>query len=407
MRLTPRELNREFTGLQRRHFPANFCVLEARLEYPPAGRGDGQLWIISLAASLVGNVVLFALTGLAVIDFVKLNPAASPESLKPVPDATVLISPEFFQATAGAEAAKQNPPPLGLNPEFARTSEDQRGKRPEAAAFIGERDTDATSDRAPDPTAPPLPSQKGLETRKNIETTESRYQDGELAGTSAAAPDPAMTQSPPPSPAAANNDTASPAAAEAESNPGDEAKPMVAALNELLNGPNPVDIPVSRPTPKQSPPAKQPATVPTPKTTASATPESPKPKNADPAFQGNQRKTAVVGSISRTGRSALDVADSPLGRYQAVISRAVELEWQRNCARHRDFITPGYLTIRFFVEPSGKVRTVQFVGEMETSEVQKGFTLSSIRDAVIPAMPAAVRKDFEKQPLELIFNFYF
>ena len=47
------------------------------------------------------------------------------------------------------------------------------------------------------------------------------------------------------------------------------------------------------------------------------------------------------------------------------------------------------------------------VGEMETSEVQKGFTLRSIRDAAIPPMPPAVKKDFEKQPLELIFNFYF
>jgi hypothetical protein len=141
--------------------------------------------------------------------------------------------------------------------------------------------------------------------------------------------------------------------------------------------------------------------------------DSPKPATTttaatnEPGFRGNQRKTAIVGSISRTGRSALDVADSPLGRYQAVISRAVEQEWQRNCVRHRDFITPGYLTVRFFVETNGRVRSVQFVGDMTTGEVQKGFTLNSIRDADIPAMPAAVRKDFVKEPLELIFNFYF
>ena len=55
--------------------------------------------------------------------------------------------------------------------------------------------------------------------------------------------------------------------------------------------------------------------------------------------------------------------------------------------RHRDFITPGFLTVRFFVETGGKVRSVQFVGDMETGEVQKGFTLNSIRDAEIPAMP--------------------
>jgi hypothetical protein len=135
-------------------------------------------------------------------------------------------------------------------------------------------------------------------------------------------------------------------------------------------------------------------------------PAAPTPPD-DPAFRGFQRKTAIVGSISRTGRSALDVEDTPLGRYQATISRAVELEWQRNCVRHRDFITPGFLTVRFFVEPGGKVRSVQFVGDMETGEVQKGFTLNSIRDAEIPPMPQPLRKQFAKEPLELMFRFYF
>ena len=153
-------------------------------------------------------------------------------------------------------------------------------------------------------------------------------------------------------------------------------------------------------------PAEKSAIQPTPAKRSKAGSPAAKPAT-DPAFKGYQRKAAIVGSISRTGRSALDVADSPLGRYQAVISRAVEQEWQRNCVRHRDFITPGFLTVRFFVETNGKVRTVQFVGTMETGEVQKGFTLSAIRDAKIPAMPAAVKKDFDKEPLELIFNFYF
>jgi hypothetical protein len=156
-----------------------------------------------------------------------------------------------------------------------------------------------------------------------------------------------------------------------------------------------------KPTPEPRPAAEaKPAT--------SEVAELPKPKTQPkPAFKGFQRKTAVVGSISRTGKSSLDVEDSALGRYQAAISRAVELEWQRNCVRHRDFITPGFLTVRFFVENSGKVRSVQFVGEMETGEVQKGFTLNSIRDAEIPAMPAALRREYDEEPLELVFRFYF
>jgi len=59
------------------------------------------------------------------------------------------------------------------------------------------------------------------------------------------------------------------------------------------------------------------------------------------------------------------------------------------------------------VETSGKNRSVQFVGDMETGEVQKGFTLNSIRDAAIPAMPPALRREYDEEPLELIFRFYF
>ena len=83
------------------------------------------------------------------------------------------------------------------------------------------------------------------------------------------------------------------------------------------------------------------------------------------------------------------------------------MEWQRNCVRNRDFIIPGFLTAKFLVEPGGKVRSVQFVGDMKTGEVQKGFTLNSIRNAAIPPMPAGLRKEFAKEPLELTFRFYF
>jgi hypothetical protein len=271
----------------------------------------------------------------------------------------------------------------------------------ENPAFIGERDTRATSDRTPVADAPPLPSQAGIEPRDatDIETTESDYQDGELAADNPAAPTPeaAVVPSPPPLP------LQEPAPTTAASAP--------PPREVLLEGPKPVDVQVPRetatgeeikPTPEPRP-AQAENTPPAP-----AVAEQPKPAASDkPAFRGFQRKTAIVGSISRTGRSSLDVEDSALGRYQAAISRAVELEWQRNCVRHRDFITPGFLTVRFFVETSGKVRSVQFVGDMETGEVQKGFTLNSIRDASIPPMPTTLRNEYDKEPLELLFRFYF
>jgi hypothetical protein len=285
---------------------------------------------------------------------------------------------------------------------FARTSEDQAAPPPENTAFIGERDTRATSDRSPLADAPPLPSQAGIQPRDelDIETTESDYQDGVLSPQTPAPPEPDNS-----------------ATAEARPETTDQApQPEPAAKlppprETLLDGPNPVDVQVPRETAaseeiKPAPEPRPAAESLPPEPPAVADPAKPKPQQ-DPAFSGFQRKTAVLGSISRTGRSALDVADSPLGRYQAAISRAVEQEWQRNCVRHRDFITPGFLTVRFFVETSGKVRSVQFVGDMETGEVQKGFTLNSIRDAQIPSMPKALRAQYDDEPLELIFRFYF
>jgi hypothetical protein len=376
--------------------------------------------MIALGLSLLANAALLALVGLAALESEALRKKLTPPPAPPA-ETVATIFPEMAAASLAPPAVSEPPPPAAKK-RFARTSEDQAAARPERSAFHGERNTQATSDKAPTASAPALPSQAGIEPRDeaDIETTESDYQDGSLAPRSAAAPDMPEAPATPPQPAVPPAEPAPPreTTAAPPKTPGPDATRSVPPPREnLLSGPNPVDVQVPRetadakdeirPTPEQRPAAtaKPPETKPA-ETAKPAEPPKPKPSQ-DPAFKGFQRKTAVMGSISRTGRSALDVADSPLGRYQAAISRAVELEWQRNCVRHRDFITPGFLTVRFFVETSGKVRSVQFVGDMETGEVQKGFTLNSIRDAEIPAMPAALRREYDKEPLELIFRFYF
>lgn len=371
-----------------------------------AHRGDARLWAIAAGLSLLLNAGILILVGV-----VSIHPFFLP---KPPSLAVIPPPPAERMITIFPEIAAV-PPPADVPaaaPRFARTAPDQASPKPENPSFIGERDTRATSDRRTEAAAPPLPSQAGTEPLgpQDFETTESRYQDGALARD----PTPPTPEAPaPPTPAMDSAVAASPPSGEKVVTPGSgETLSAPPPRERLLEGPHPVDIPVlpdepevaqATPTPTVRPREGEKAADPAAAT--KATPPAVKP--ADPAFSGNQSKTAIRGSISRSGRSALDVADSPLGRYQALISRAVELEWQRNCMRHRDFITPGYLTVRFFVEPSGRVRSVQFVGEMETGEVQKGFTLNSIRNAEIPAMPSALRKDLASEPLELIFNFYF
>ncbi len=378
----------------------------------PQGQGDARLWALALGLSLLGNAAFVIIAGFTALNSHLFH--RSPPTAAPPPPAETTIT-LIAEPPRPAPTAEDVPEPAAAAPSrVVRTSEDQRADRPATPLFLGERDTRATSDRAPVAGAPPLPSQEGLEPRNedDFETTESDYQDGKLENDSPQAP-PA-----PPSPMAA--EMAAPVAAaepmgEPTEDPGKAEEMKSAPPREaLVEGPNPVDIPVppdpadpsAEDTPRERP--KDGGTRPERELQAEQDPKPAAPKTpTDPGFRGFQRKRAISGSISRTGRSALDVADSPLGRYQIAISRAVEREWQRNCVRHRDFITPGFLTVRFFVEGNGKVKSVQFVGDMETGEIQKGFTLNSIRDAEIPAMPQALRAEFDTEPLELIFNFYF
>ena len=372
----------------------------------PHKHHDGRLWMIAFGLSLLTNIVIVAILGFASLRSQIFQQKTRPSTPIPI-ESMVTIFPDLVAVNQSAAQAL----PVTASPHksrFARTSEDQAAPPPTNAAFIGERNTRATSDRAPNSAASPLPSQSGIAPKddSDIETTESRYQEGKSAN-------PPADRPPVEPPTTARSEMAATEKPELTT-------PIAPSIpsprrEKLLDGPNPVDVPTPKETavnsetkaPQETKIATEPLPSPSPPSSPKVTqPPVVKPPPT-PEAKGFQRKTAMVGSISRTGRSALDVADSPLGRYQALISRAVEQEWQRNCVRHRDFITPGFLTVRFFVEANGHVRTVQFVGEMETGEVQKGFTLNAIRDAEIPAMPAVLKKEFAKEPLELIFNFYF
>ncbi len=382
---------------------------------------DGSLWALALALSLATNLLIALLAGIVLQEFSRT--VEKPET-RPAETATIILPSllEPGENPAPAPASEPAPVPPARTP-FARTSADQEEGRPDAPTHIGERDTLATSDAVPDPTAPPLPAQAGVEPlhEGHIETTESRYQDGEPADPTPAAADGSLAARPPA------------AAAESRAARGSETSRAGSAENEIPPTPPeklatsslPVDVPVPRPEPDAEPaePRKAPPELPregiaeaetetdqpTPdqikETQETATAEAARPDK--PVFHGNQRRTVLRGSISRSGRSALAVENTALGRYQAQISRAIELEWQRNCVRYADFITPGFITVRFSVDAKGKIGRRDFVGAIQAGEHQKGFTLDAIRDARIPAMPAELARDFSDEPLELIFNFYF
>jgi len=369
---------------------------------------EARLWLAALLVSILLNGVLLAWMSYESIRSEITRQLAMPT----VPEETIVtLFPEMFEVEPLVEK------PESEKPKSVRTSDDQATvEAPKSRRYIGERNTQATSDRNSTDEDSEMPSQAGREARpeEQPETTESVYQDGrlEVPEQSALPNQPATSAQPSPLTPAPEmvKGTTTP-------DPGEDEFSQSAIREKLLEGPNSIEQSVAKAEVKENIKPREERKTREGETDGLALKkpkEDPKPKAKptnsaanDPAFRGNQSKTAIRGSISRTGRSALDVVDTPMGRYHSQISRAVELEWQRNCVRRRDYIVPGYLTVRFFVDAEGRVTTLELLGDIEGGEIQKGFTLDSIRDAEIPAMPANLKKEMAGDSLELIFNFYF
>ncbi|BCX49343.1 hypothetical protein HAHE_32510 [Haloferula helveola] len=364
---------------------------------------DARLWLVAVLVSVaVNGTVVLVLAFLALHSLIFTIPE---------PEQGEQAAEERVMTILPMVAAEPPPPPVEKPMGFARTSEDQPSGLPENPKFIGERDTLATSDAAAVADAPDMPSQTGIEPRvpDEIETTTSEYQDGSLdqadpAG-APAEPTEMAVETPPADPA----DPVSPPPSEVEAP--EEGIPGV-PKERLADGPLPVDRPVP-PEMVEEEPKSAPETARTEEgeRKEEAVEEQPKEvKNqpgSDPGFRGYQRKTELKGSISRSGRSALDVKSGPLGKYHAALSRAIEQSWQRQVVRNRDFITPGVIRIRVVLDENGRVRTVGTVEEFGVGTIQIGFTHAAIREADLPKMPADVKKELDGEPLELLYNFIF
>jgi hypothetical protein len=378
--------------------------------------GEGRLWAASFLVSLLLNTLLFG-------TLAKVSSLDAARHAKTLAEARPVVEDRWVAAvipdrSAASASLAVAPRPLeALRKPFARTSPEQESDRPAVALFKGERNTRATSDRAPDAGAPPMPSQKGVEDDRFLATTESHYRDGELAGGNEESPvEPAASK------AASQPATAATEAkpvGETNDSPGKErATSPPPARERLAEGPNPVEVEVQTAKTKSEDSLKRTPSrqaveetsveqVSSQPKAASEPPPKPMTEPSQPAFSGSQKKTEIRGSISRHGESSFDVEDSPRGRYEAAINPVLKREWQRKCVKYADLITPGYLTVRFVVESSGKVRSVEFVDSVNCGDDQKAFTLDSIRGATFPAMPPELKKQRRGEPLEILFNFHF
>lgn len=375
------------------------------------------LWLLSFFIAMLTTLALLLSIGFLLLRTqVATN---NPSSIRPPAEQVVVVmaTPDPVTPTPAIET----PQPPRAKPSFARTSSDQNSAAPERADYIGERDTIATSDALPVAGAPEMPSQAGREPRRpgEIETTESQVQDGvlehERIAQNAAKPTPPQPSTPmpedrpnekPEARAPERADAIKPTPSQATEKP----KAMASADTPSLPGDQIVERPSAdeiEPKPRIADEAARDMKEKAEMAKAELPKPTPPTKSDEPGFRGNQTKTKLSGSITRKGRSALNVANTPMGRYHSALSRAVEAEWHKNCTKYRDFITPGILTVRFVIAPDSSVRTISVVEMIDAGEVQKGFTLSAIRQAKIPPIPSDLKAEIDDEPIELIYNFYF
>jgi len=262
---------------------------------------------------------------------------------------------------------------------FARTSAEQAGKPDEPTDILGERDTQAASELPPTAlNKPNTPSQEGVNPLRpgHLETVDSIYQDGSVGA------DQIGEETEKPQEASARKD----------SNTIDEAPKL-----EI-------------PEPEQG-------------STAKARNNHLKEGTPLPNTNGRNGKSAIEDNIKdqeapkekpnegskkkRRGKSSLNVKNSPLGRYQALVSKAVELQWRRKCTEQRDHIVPGVISVRFYVDARGQVSGVKFQEVIGATYIMTGFTQRAIRASELPKMPKSVIKELGGESLELVYNFYF
>jgi len=139
-------------------------------------------------------------------------------------------------------------------------------------------------------------------------------------------------------------------------------------------------------------------------------PEKPAQKEQEAApqdggFAPQAKKTRVAGVLSASGNGSLNVANTPIGKYQASILKKLESAWQIENINNRSLLAPGNITLRFVVNGEGKVSGQRQLSMNGASGTQWGMILRAVEVIAIPKMPKDVVKELEGEPLELVITF--
>ena len=330
---------------------------------------------------------------------------------------------------------QQEPAEAQQRKPFAKTSADTPQSLPERTDYEGSRNSRAASEAAAEPlrSEKAAPAQHGEE-KDEVVTFDQERQDGELMhegqkptpppqpSASADRQPPAPEQPLPPAPGqeSAVSDTPQPAptATENQSAPGmqtaDTPHPTPQGEQLLSREREPLEHP--NPTPATAPPRGTDTGISSTPASQQA-PTAPRPVFFDPSlaapqpgaigFRTHERKSRSSGRFILGKGAALNVAATPLGRYESEIYRRIAYHWYRACDEHRGDIIPGSITISLRLNKRGTLENMDLVRRHGAGVLQQSFTFRSIRRATLPPMPTTVQQEFVGDLLELIFTFNF
>lgn len=360
---------------------------------------------IGIAGSLAVHLVLFV-----VLAWLWGMQTAARWLSRPPADGEKEVTMVFAEQIIPLPAPAPPPPPKPAPKPYIRTTQNQAAAAaPAKADFVSDRNTVAASRKAafPDGTEP-LPTSEGRE-RPTMELANRTFRDGETKNDSApsALPVPPPMRVPDPLiPRAA--DPASPGAVAATQ----PVSPMAKVVDELDKNMARVDtgtlpFEVKKADPADSPPkAEAPRNPPV----AKAIPVDPAtgqplPDPQKNAFQPETHTGKVKGTITNRGEASVNAVETPMGRYMRAVTSAVEKKWHQYRRQKADAVTPGELSLRFYVTRSGATEDLQITSDRAKADPRMAdFTLQAIMDADIPPIPRELLPVLEKERVEIEYN---
>ncbi len=354
---------------------------------------------------------------------------------EPVEEVTLLYPEQILLPPEPKEEPKQ----------FIRTSQNTAAATaPEKADFVSDRNTLAASEL---PAAPDgdkaMPTQEGIDLPTR-ELADRDYKDGEIKE-DGATPEPLIMPpaepapaAPPPSPMVASVEPAPPPAPDppppvevAKTEPVTPLEAMMRERDEsdmarITTDRLPLEVRTAEtpdkpeePNPNEPPPPQPPAPD-TPPVVEMRQPEAdsipravpvpdPVTRTAGPrdaeSFSPFTRTSKARGTLSNRGETAVNAAETPVGRYMRTVTGAVEKKWHTLRRRHADAVTFGNLKLRFYVLPDGNVVPPTILSDPKSADPRMvDFTLRAILEAEIPPIPQDLLPLLEGRRLEVEYD---